>query len=350
MNGEQHPRFLIVRLSAIGDVIHGVPVLCGLRKAHPKAFIAWVVEEHAASLIADHPDLDECVIAPRRWLKSWTALRDLRKRLKALRCDTSIDLQCLTKSGIAARLSGAKRRIGVGGEDGRELSKWFNNDLVKVQANHVIEHYLAIAEPVGVAPHEVAFRLAESETDADFATVTIEDSQLAPFRYAVLNPGAGWDSKKWPVASYAKLARSLWDNHQLRSMIVWGGKSEQALAQSIAQLCKDVVPTVAPPTSMRELAALTRRARLFVGGDTGPLHLAVAVGTPSISLHGTTRADWSGAYNKNCRRIQVRYDAGSARHRRSATDAAIAEITPKMVIEAANELLQEPHPGDLGAA
>jgi heptosyltransferase I len=164
------PRILIVRLSAIGDVIHGVPVLCALRAALPEAFLAWVVEGRAGDLLDGHPALDELVRVPRGWLKSPREVWRLRRRLHDLRFDTAIDLQCLTKSAIAAWLSGAPRRIGKGGEDGRELSRYFHNELIPCAGGHVIEHYLDLIHQLGIASTQVRFDLHENELDARMAT------------------------------------------------------------------------------------------------------------------------------------------------------------------------------------
>src|SRR5438132_14009284 len=112
------PRILIVRLSAIGDVVHGIPVLNALRAHFPAAFLGWVVEGRSADLLRGHPALDRVIQVPRKWLKSPRAVWRLRRELHDLNFDIAIDLQCLTKSAIAARLSGAKRRIGFGGADG----------------------------------------------------------------------------------------------------------------------------------------------------------------------------------------------------------------------------------------
>ena len=153
-------RILIVRLSAIGDVIHGVPVLCALRSAFPQAFIGWVVEGRAGDLLEGHPALDELIRVPRGWLKSPREVWRLRRRLRACRFDTTIDLQCLTKSAIAAWLSGAPRRIGKAGADGRELSRWFHNELVAAGGDHVIDHYLDMLRPLGISNASRALRFA----------------------------------------------------------------------------------------------------------------------------------------------------------------------------------------------
>lgn len=138
------PRFLIVRMSAIGDVIHGLPVLTSLRAAWPQAFIAWVVEGRAAELLAGHAALDIVVSIKRGWLKHPASVLDLRRRLRTLDVDIAIDLQGLTKSAVAARLSGARQRIGFAGPDGREISPWLNNSRVLPTATHVIDRNLEL--------------------------------------------------------------------------------------------------------------------------------------------------------------------------------------------------------------
>src|SRR5215210_8996702 len=125
---ERSPRILIVRVSAIGDVIHGIPVLCALRKAYPNAFLAWVAEGSAGDVLDGHPALDALVRVPRRWWKLPREVWRMRSQLRSMRFDVAIDLQCLTKSAITAWLSGAPRRIGKSGAEGRELSQWFNSE------------------------------------------------------------------------------------------------------------------------------------------------------------------------------------------------------------------------------
>src|SRR3989304_3508806 len=121
---DRSPRILIVRLSAIGDVIHGVPVLCALRAALPDAYLGWVVEGHMGNLVDGHPALDTLIRVPRAWLLAPREIWQAHRRLRQLKFDVAIDLQCLTKSAVAAWLSGAPRRIGKSGPDGRELGPW----------------------------------------------------------------------------------------------------------------------------------------------------------------------------------------------------------------------------------
>jgi lipopolysaccharide heptosyltransferase I len=337
-NVRSGPRILIVRVSAIGDIIHGVPVLCALRAALPAAFIAWIVEGRMGELLEGHPALDELITVRRRWWKSPLQVWQMRNRLRERQFDTTIDLQCLSKSSITAWLSGARRRIGKAGADGRELSRWFNNELVEARGSHVIEHYLDMLRPLGIHSPAVRFDLPERAADSRTIEKFLLTSGLAGRRFAVLNPGAGWPSKIWPAVRYAGLARNLGQTHGVPSVAVWGTPEEKPLAERIVENgARHAI--VAPPTTLRELAALCRRAALFVGSDTGPMHLAVAVGTPTISLHGPSLADWCGAYGSQNIRLQVRYESGSALERRKADDSAMREITVKMVAEACDRLL-----------
>ncbi len=338
--GLQRPRILIVRLSAIGDVIHGAPVLCALRDSLPEAFLGWIVEGRAADVLEGHPALDALVRVPRGWLKSPREIWRVQRRLHELQFDTTIDLQCLTKSAIAAWLSRARRRIGKGGSDGRELSRWFHTELVPCGGLHVIEHYLDLLKPLGINSPQVHFDLLERDVDCRMADDFLHSSGLPRGGFVLMNPGAGWPSKIWPAERYGELARRLAKVHGLASVAVWGVPSERPLAERIVATSGHHA-RLAPPTSMTELAALCRRAALFVGSDTGPMHLAVAVGAPTISLHGPSRADWCGAYGAGNIRLQVRYEEGSALERRQADDSAMRAIDVELVADACDRLLAD---------
>lgn len=332
------PRILIVRLSAMGDVIHGIPVLCALREALPDAFLAWVVEGAMGDVLEGHPALDELVRVPRRWWKSPREVWGMRRRMRQLKFDVVIDLQCLSKSAIAGWLSGAPRRIGKAGEHGRELSRMFNNELVEAGGTHVIEHYLSMLRPLGIKSPTVRFDMPERAAEAQPIDSFLRASGLAGQRFAVLNPGAGWPSKMWPAERYGELAQHLYRTHGMRSVAAWGLPAELPLAETIVA-ASDGHATVAPPTSMMELGALCRRAALFVGSDTGPMHLAVAVGTPTVSMHGPSRADWCGAHGPRNVRMQIRYEAGSSLERRRADDSAMRAINVGMAAHACDQLL-----------
>ena len=156
-------RILIVRLSAIGDVLHTLPVLCALRDARPAAHLAWMVEGRTVDLLAGHPALDEVIAIRRRWLKSPRAVLDLWRRVQG-RFDVAIDVQGLSKSAVAARLSGARQRIGMAAPDGREISPWLNNARVRPTATHVVDRNLELLAPLGITPLRVRFDLPEARS------------------------------------------------------------------------------------------------------------------------------------------------------------------------------------------
>ncbi len=332
-------RILIVRLTAMGDVVHGLPVASALREHFPKAMIAWAVEGRAAELIEGHPDLDQIIRLPRRWWRSVSDVRSLRRQLRDLHFEVAIDLQCLTKSALVAWLSGAPRRLGAGGTDGRELSKWWNNELTNCDTSHVVDHYLQILKPLGINEPGVRFRMAARDEDLQFAEQTLANASLLASRFAILNPGAGWPSKIWPAERYGEVAQHLRRVHGIQSLAVWGGDEERPLAETIVATSGGAA-VLAPPTTLLQLAALARQARLFVSSDTGPMHLAVAVDTPTISLHGTSRSEWCGAYGPDNLRLQAYYQEGSSRERRSAENIAMRAIGVEKVTLACDELLR----------
>lgn len=333
------PRILIVRLTAMGDVIHGLPVASALRAHFPTSTLAWAVEGRAADIVEEHPHLDAVVKLPRHWWRSQRTVRGIRRQLRDMQFDISVDLQCLTKSALVAWLSGAPRRLGVAGSNGRELSKWFNNELTDVRASHVVEHYLRILQPLGIDSPSVEFGLPERDEDQKFAQESLARLTLAGATFAVLNPGAGWPSKLWPAERYGQVARHLYLKHGIRSLCVWCGFDERRLAEKIVS-ASDGMATLSPATTMMQLAAILRHASLFVGSDTGPMHLAVAVGTPTISLHGTSRAEWCGAYGSENLAIQEYYQHGSARERRYADNHAMRAIRVATVLDGCDQLVE----------
>jgi lipopolysaccharide heptosyltransferase I len=332
------PRILIVRLSAVGDVIHGLPVLNALRGARPDAFLAWVVEDRAAALLRGHTALDELIVVPRGFLKSPGQVWQLRRRLRALRCDTAIDLQGLAKSAIVARLSGAPRRIGFGDEKGRELSRWLNNDLVRSRSAHIIDSNLELLEPLGIQPPPARFEIPESAADAAMAAEIVGRERLHA-GFGIINPGAGWPSKLWPAQRFAAVAAYLGRVERLPTLVVWAGEREHGWARQIVAGSEGHA-FEAPRTSLTELAALCRRAVVFVGSDTGPLHLAAAVGTACVGLYGPMSAQRNGPYGPRHVALQQMTFQGTSRQRKTAPATLMEAITVDLVCQACSRILQ----------
>jgi lipopolysaccharide heptosyltransferase I len=334
---DQGPRILIVRTSAIGDVLHGLPVLCALRNRWPQAHLSWVVETRAAELLRGHAALDELVVVPRGWLRSPQAVFALRRQLRRLSPEVALDLQGLTKSAVAARLSGASRRIGFSAPDARELSRWFYTEQVRSQATHVVDRCLELLRPLGIDRPAVRFDLPTNQAAVGAARRWQEQLRLGR-RFATLNPGAGWPSKLWPAERYAAVAQHVGQVWGLRSLVVWAGQVERTWAETIvAGSGGHAVP--APPTSLTELAALCRLAALFVGSDTGPLHLAAAVGTPCVGLFGPMPAERNGPYGPNHIVLQRVCLQGSSRARRRANNDSMRAIEVADVCRACDAIL-----------
>jgi lipopolysaccharide heptosyltransferase I len=333
-------RILITRLTAIGDCILTVPVLTALRDHFPQAFIAWAVGRAAAPLLEGHAALDEIVSLPGGWLKSPRTVWDLRRRLRKLEFDVAIDPQSLTKSACTGRIAGAGRRIGFAGQHGRELSGLLNNELVANTRPHMVDRSLELLRPLGIEDPPVRFDLPRYAAAEPSINRFLRQHGLSR-GFALLNIGAGWPSKLWPDSSFATLAQRMGRAHCLTSVIVWAGEEELRRAREIVAASPQHT-VLAEPTSLVELATLARRAAIFVASDTGPLHLAAAVGTPCVGLYGPTRPEDCGPYGDQHIALQKHFQDGGHRERRRASNWAMQAITVTDVAAACDKILERP--------
>jgi lipopolysaccharide heptosyltransferase I len=274
---------LVVRLSALGDIVHTVPAVAALIRARADARIDWLVERTHRPAI-DLFDLDVRPIEIEGGSVSaflW-AMRGLRRN----EYDVALDFQGLLKSALLARGSGARRVVGFSRRALREPSAaWFYSERIDPGAGgHVIRKNLALLSALGIAASEIRLPLKALPSRSGAAAV-------------VLNPGAGWPNKQWPPERFGALAAGLRAARGLRSVVTWG-PGEQPLAAAVASSSEGAAE-IAPPTSLAELTALVASAPLVVSGDTGPIHLAAAAGTPIVGLYGPTdparNGPWSAA-------------------------------------------------------
>ena len=329
-------RILIVKLSSIGDVVHTLPAAALLRRALPDARVSWVVERRAAAIIEGSPVIDELIqLDTKAWRKGFltaSTIGEMRAQLNNLRAshklngagnaDIAIDFQGLMKSGLVAFATRAKRRIGFETGDLREPASRL---LLTEQANtsgfnHVIEKNLELAR-VAIA-HSAGQQPDKSGNGYEFPiAVTTDDERIAEaaidrrLPFAIINPGGGWPTKLWPPERYSQLADWLSSECGFKSIVTFG-PGEEALAQAVASDSRSgAVRQVA--STLKQFVALARRAALFVGGDTGPLHLAAASGTPIVGLYGPTSTERNGPFDS--RDITVGRDlwCRSDCHRRS---------------------------------
>ena len=287
---------LIVRLSAIGDVVHTLPALAALR-GHGFE-VGWAVEPRARPILDGHPLLDHVTPIPAvRGFRVGPA-RAAAAALRARRYDVALDFQGLWKSALWARLSGAPRVVGWSRRWRREpLSSVLSGERVDLPptVTHVIDENLALLRPLGieaVGSRDFGLpRFAEEEKAVERA---LAESGVGPGDLVVLNPGGGWPEKLWPAASFGALARGLRDRG-LRPLVSWG-PGEEPLAERVVAASAGAASR-SFPTTLRGFTELARRARLVVAGDTGPLHLACAVGTPVVGLFGPTDPARNGPFS-----------------------------------------------------
>jgi lipopolysaccharide heptosyltransferase I len=333
------PSFLIVRLSAVGDCIQTMPLAVALRERFPRAHITWVVEKIAAPLVEALPAVDRTIIVPKRYAFSLPTLTHLRTELRERRFDVALDPQGLTKSGFIGWLSGAARRIGFRRPAAREINPWMQTELVFSRAVHRVNRYLELLDPLGIEPPAVGFGL-QIPASAEGKAHELAARPELQGGYAVLNPGAGWDSKRWPVERFAQTARHLaaWG---VPSVVTWGGRRENLWAEQIVAAAGPAA-ILAPPTSLLELAAVLRAGRLFVGSDTGPLHLAAAMGTPCIGLFGASEGTACGPFGGGHIVLQAALDNSMTRKRPGSDNWAMRRISVEMVMQACDEMLRRP--------
>ena len=287
--------FLIVRLSAIGDVVMASPLVGALRARYPDSRITWLVQPECRDLLSANPQIDEVVVWARgRWREAcrtfhWlTLLREilsLRATLRRLQIDTAIDAQGLLKSGLLTRLSGAPTRIGLGSREGSAL---LMTQLVEkpVGDRHIGSEYRHLASTLGLDTSE--FRMRVALTDEDRAAAAATRSRLGlSAGYAVFCPFTTRPQKHWRTERWPALATELRTRLGLRS-IVLGGPADASRAEAMAAAAGTELNSLAGATSLREAAALIEGADLLVGVDTGLTHMGSAFGIPTVALFGST--------------------------------------------------------------
>lgn len=339
-------RVLVVRLGAMGDVLHALPALAALRAQLPQCHLGWVIEPRWAPLLRVDDDavpgtpamplVDRVHVAHARgWARrplsreSWRAMRELRAELRAEHYDLAIDLQGAVRSALIGRASGARL---IGEAAPREsAARWFFARRVKTHGVHVIEQALevvAAATLLSIDPMLPPLPVSAA-AEARVAALVAGERQLA-----LLHPGAGWGAKRWPAQRYGAVAAALAANGY--AVAVNGAPGEEALAAEVVRSSGGVA--MEARTDMQELIALTRRSSLVIGGDTGPLHLACALGKPVVGIFGPTDPARNGPYGVPFR--VLRHPGSRRDHtRRSEPEAGLLSITVDEVMTAAYELM-----------
>lgn len=346
---------LAVRLGAMGDVIHALAAVAALRDAFPEARIGWAVEERWAELLCapgEMMDLPRSAAKPlvdvvhpvdtAAWRsaplsdETWGETVDSLRGLRAARYEAAIDFQGLMKSALVAKASGAPVRLGFA-DPKESAAKLFYTRAVARSGTHVVEMNLALARALsGKEAAPARFELPR-DPDAE-AWCDAELRRRGAERFLLLTPGGGWGAKLWPAARFGEAARALAQD-DLRTLVNYGpGPSEAALAQEVVAASGGAAEALS--CSVSELIALTRRTQLFLGGDTGPMHLAAALGVPVVTIFGPTDPARNGPFGK--RNVVLRSAASQTSYaHRSAVDPGLLAITTEEVVAAARRLLRK---------
>lgn len=318
-------RFLIIRLSSLGDIVHTAKAEAMIRGSFPGATMDWLVDRAWLGLFACCTDFREIVAMSRSWRSQWATIR----RIRSARYTCVIDFQGLYKSALLAYLTGAPRRIGFARGFAREPgAALLYTDRVAPPPGHVVDQNCALAMTAGASQtHEWGLpkcTIPPAETAQRVASCNVR-------QFFVVNPGGGWRSKCWPAERYGTLCRELAGRYGLRA-VVNHGPNEQDLANAVVRAAAPLEP-VRFCGQIPELISLLAGAKFVVAGDTGPLHLANALGTPVIGLYGPTDPARTGPYGEEDEVICNERFHGMDHVRGSAPAPSMLSITVEQVLE-----------------
>jgi len=337
-------RILLARRSSIGDIVLTMPTLVALRRGFPDAYIAWMVDSRFREIIEGHDCLDEVIPVPRyrHGAPVYFARETIRsvRVLRERKFDMTLDTQGLLKSSAFCLLSGAPRRLGFDDEH-REFNYLCANEWAPGNSDiHAVDRYLMMAEYLDCPTKPVEFRLPIAEASQKWADQFIKGNRLIGDRPLVgLNLGASRPHKRWPTEYFAQLSKALYEDAAISSILI-GGPEDRPLAESVQQQLAVPVIDAVGHTTLAQLPALIARCDVIVSADSGPMHVAVAVGTPVVALIGPTLPHLTGPYGDNNIVLWSQPEC-ACRNKAGCSDYhCMREITVSSAHEAVRQLLQ----------
>jgi heptosyltransferase-1 len=345
-------RILIVRLSSMGDVIHTLPAAALLRNAFPNAILGWLIEERWAELLCtlatprsgprspQRPLVDVVhTVHLKRWRRSlfstqtWERIAAGLSDLRGMQYQAALDLQGAIRSSVLARWSGAPSIFGLANPRENMASVYYTRNVV-TESRHVVEQYCEVAAALAGSSLSIPSAILPCDPVAeDSVQKRLAERDIVEF--AIFSPGAGWGAKQWPAERYGDVARAL--RQQGLKSIVNNGPGEESLAKTAE--AASAGSAVSMSFSISELVALTRRARLFVGGDTGPMHLAAALHIPVVAIFGPTDPLRNGPFRTPSIVLRDPKSPTTLTHR-DRPDPGLLEIAADQVVAAARRLLE----------
>jgi len=339
---------LILKPSALGDIVLALPALSALRKGLPNAKISWLVRTEFAELLENHPYLDEIIPFDRKYLgrawcnpKAFAALLTLIRRLRSKHFEAVFDLQGLLRTASLGWLSGCPNRFGMAGA--REFAHVFYNHKISQDPAciHLVDYYLKIVRAAGPATTDVEFALPENPAAAEFVKSLLQKHNVAIDNYVVLIPGSARPNKCWPAERFAALADKI-TSIQSCSVIAVGSPAERDLAEKINALAKPPVVNLAGRTSIPQLTAVLKSAKLVVGNDTGPIHIAAALDVPVVVIFGPTNPARVAPYHKKNSVVAIDPGCRGLKPDSSNPKYAIENVRLDMVLEKVVRKLKNP--------
>jgi len=327
---------LVVRLGALGDLVHALPAVAALRAAWPEARIDWLVDGRYAALLELVPVVDRALVVGGPTGRS---VLSMIRQLRRTRYDLAIDFQGLLKSAALARSAGARETAGfIAGQLREPLAGAFYTRQVPADdSGHVVRKNLSLVEALGASVREVTSPLKVTASSVPGRVRQLLKIE-AGGRFAMLNPGAGWPNKQWPAERYGRIAAHLRARHAMPSIVTWGPR-ERALADQTVD-ASDGAAKAAPSTSVADLVELARAAAIVIAGDTGPMQLAAAVGTPVVGVFGPTNPLRNGPWSAADAWVS-RFDDCECHHKRRCRreTPCIDTITVEQVADAVDRRL-----------
>jgi len=345
-------RILIIKPSSFGDVIHALPVLEGLRQRYPNAHIAWLVSTACAGLLENNTHLDEIIPFDRkrfgrigRSARITLEFVQFVRALHARRFDLTIDLQGLFRSGFLSLASGARVRIGF--RNAREFGWIFYSHRIGVSRAdmHAVDRYYLVGDVLGFADVPIGFHLPVGESPRSAVQEMLIAGGCSPGQdYVLIAPGTRWETKHWPAEHFAELAKHLAREHGV-SVVLAGAPDEAELAARVATLAGGCVVNLAGRTTIQQMAALVDGASVVVMNDTGPMHLAAAMGKPLVALYGPTSEDRTGPYGRSATVERLDLDCSPCYLKRLADcpfgHRCLRDLSPMRVADRVSGLLKE---------
>jgi len=338
---------LIVKLSAIGDVIHTLPSLAALRRLYPDAHITWVVEEAASGLVLHHPLLDRVIIFRRKkWIEdfktgNFQSVREdaglFLEELRSRRYDLVIDFHGLLKSAIVVLASGGKRKLGY--DSWQELSGLFLNEKIPEDMNkHAVDRYLDLPRYLGAEPGPIEFILPVNPDAENRSRALMDSYSLARKKFVAVNPVAYWETKLWDNEKFAALADLIKDRMNLD--VVFTGSRKEDAADIVSRMRGEGI-NLGGETTLTELACIYKEALAVISTDSGPMHLAAAAGTPVIALFGPTDPARTGPYGTGHIIIRADLSCSPCLLKKCPTRKCMTDILPEQVLAAVEKLLRQ---------